>query len=272
MTEPGLTTPLQPVRRDRGLGPVAVGLMLVALLGVIVWRPWSSASLRPGADPGVSPRAIAAGAPSADPATVGPDASPDALAGATTDSDLFAGPTTGPWSGRVTGEWSIVAFLRSDPVSLDPLNLRQQQVAVFVGWSPTDPDPSVICDAPGTFLHQAAADLPTRAVHFLGIAFPPDRQVFVDGVYRLGGSSFQTRPVELGRIPGDRTAPALSAPSAAATVDPSSTGPALSPTGEVEPVRMFAMPDGGAWPDGVYRFDVYTHDGLPARLFACIRP
>jgi hypothetical protein len=261
MTEPGLTTPLQPVGRGRGLGPVAVGLMLMVILGVIVWRPWASAGLHPGGDPG-SPRAIVAGAPVADSASLGTGASPEASA----DSDLFAGPTSGPWSGRVTGEWSIVAFLRSDPVSRDPLNLRQQQVAVFVGARPTGTDPGAICDAPGTFLHQAAADLPTRAVYFLGIAFPADRQVFVDGVYRLGGSPLEARPVELGRIPGDETAPV-------SPVSPvASAGAGPSPTVEVEPVRMFALPDGAAWPDGVYRFDVYTRDGLPTQLFACIRP
>ena len=39
-----------------------------------------------------------------------------------------------------------------------------------------------------------------------------------------------------------------------------------------EPVRTSALPGGGPWPDGVYRFDVSTHEGLPTSLFACIRP
>jgi hypothetical protein len=277
MTRPGSTTPLQPVRPDRGLGPVAVGLIVVAILGVIVWQPWSGETIGPGDDPGTSPRAVVgsptpdrlapvgAGRSSLRPATLGPTVSPDPAP----DSDLFAGPTTGPWSGRVAGEWSIVAFLRPDPVSRDPLDLRQAQVAVFVGLRPTGPEPGAICEAKGTSRRPAAANLPTRSVFVLGIAFPADRQVFVDGVYRLGGSPLGARPVELGRVPGDGTPRAAPAASAAAT---GGTGPAPSPNAEAEPVRMFALPDGGAWPDGVYRFDVYTRDGLPGQLFACIRP
>ncbi|MEA2536197.1 MAG: hypothetical protein QOF11_431 [Chloroflexota bacterium] len=262
MTEPGLTTPLQPVRRERGIGPIAVALLLVAILGVIVWRPWSAEGHDPAGEPGSSPPAVVGSSAPANPTTLGPGGSPDASAG----SDLFAGPTTGPWSGRVTGAWSIVAFLRPDPVSRESLTLRQQQVAVFVGLQPGGADPGAICDAQGTFLHDAAADLPARAVYFLGIAFPADRDVFVAGVYRVGQLALGARPVELGRIPGDSPRSAIDAtPTAAPT-------PTAGPTVAVEPVRMFALPDGGAWPDGVYRFDVYTRDGLPGQLFACIRP
>jgi hypothetical protein len=38
-----------------------------------------------------------------------------------------------------------------------------------------------------------------------------------------------------------------------------------------DPVRRFALRGGGPWPDGVYRFEAYTRDGLPTQLFACIR-
>lgn len=259
MSEPGLTTPLQPVRRERGLGPVAVGLALAVVLGVIVWRPWSTASRQPDGRDGGSSSVLIGGPASHEPATPRPNASFDPLA----SSELFAGPTTGPWSGRVAGEWSIVAFLRTDPgFSRESLTLRQQPVAVFVGPPPPHTDPNFFCDAAGAFSRQTAADLPTRAVHFLGIAFPPDRQVYVDGVYRLGGTSLGARPVELGRISGDPVA----------TPNPAASVPAPSPNRADEPVRMFALPDGGAWPDGVYRFDVFTRDGLPGQMFACIRP
>lgn len=259
MSEPGLTTPLQPVRRDRGLGPIAVGAVLVVIIGVIVWRPWSAANRGPdGADAGASQQVLVGGSPSADPTTLGTNAASDAFAG----SDLFAGPTQGPWSGLVTGEWSIVAFVRPYPLSRDPLDLRQQPVAVFVGPPAPHTEPRLFCDASGTFNHQDAADLPTRAVYFLGIAFPADRQVYVDGVYRQGGGSLGARPVDIGRIPGGP----------AATSSPAARRPALTPNREDEPVRMFALPNGGAWPDGIYRFDIYTRDGLPGQMFACIRP
>ena len=64
-----------------------------------------------------------------------------------------------------------------------------------------------ICDQEGTFLHRAAADLPTREVRYLGIAFPPEESVAVRRIARLG-QVVPALPVELGRIPGSaRTCP-----------------------------------------------------------------
>ena len=263
MSDPGLTTPVQPVRRGGAPGTLAVGVTILAVVGLLAWHPWTAPG--PGQADLVSPlplRVVPAG-------PVGPEAS--------ADPDLFGGPTTGPWSGRVTGEWSIVAFLRPDPLSREPLNLRQQQVAVFVGPKDLGARPEAICDQDGTFLHRAAADLPAGGVRFLGIAFPSDRRVYVDRVARIGGE-LRALPVELGRVPGvgaDLTPQPAASASAAASAAPRTTGPgspAPDGPGAPEPVRTFALAGGGPWPDGVYRFEVFTADGLPVELFACIRP
>ena len=176
-------------------------------------------------------------------------------------SDLMAVLTVGPWSRRVAGEWSIVAFLQPDR-SRDPLYLRQERVAVFIG-AVREPagGPDAICDAAGTSSRQAAVVLPTREVRFLGIAYPADRTVYVDRVVRVGADgSLGALPVELGRIPG-----------VGADVGPRRR-PRPGGGSGVDPVRMFGLPGGGPWPDGVYRFDVFTRDGPPAQLYACIRP
>jgi hypothetical protein len=296
MSDRGLVTPVQPVRPRGAHGTIAVGVAALAVIGLLVWHPWAGAPTRPDQPDGpvssVPGVAVASGVPmSPGPRVpVGPDAS--------TDPDLFGGPTTGPWSGRVTGEWSIVAFLRSDPVSRDPLNLRQQQVAVLYGQPESVGLTDAICDQEGTFLHRAAADLPTREVRYLGIAFPPEESVAVRRIARLG-EYVPALPVEIGRIPGGGAIPTptpaatptvastqlprsvLSTPGplAGTTLDKGSTGGggANADEGTVsgpvrELVQMFALPGGGPWPDGVYRFDVSTHEGLPTALFACIRP
>ncbi len=250
---------------------MAVGLAALVVVGLLAWHPWGGPAA-PDASASALPALVIP------PGPIGPDAS--------TDPDLFGGPTTGPWSGRVTGEWSIVAFLRADPVSRDPLNLRQQQVAVLYGQPDTVGLTDAICDQEGTFLHRAAADLPTREVRYLGIAFPPEESVAVRRIARLG-QAVAALPVELGRIPGVGASlaelPIASppGPQAGTTVDEgAATGDGGSAGGGAaagvgtggEPVRMFALPGGGPWPDGVYRFDVSTHEGLPTALFACIRP
>ena len=68
----------------------------------------------------------------------------------------------------------------------------------------------------------------------------------------------------LGRIPGEGAGLVYGA---SASVSPATGGAA-----GVDPVQMFELPGGGPWPDGVYRFDVFTRDGPPAQLYACIRP
>jgi anaerobic selenocysteine-containing dehydrogenase len=146
-------------------------------------------------------------------------------------------------------------------------------------------------------LTATAAFIPTRRIEF----YKED-----DGFLRLG-ETVPALPVELGRIPGvGADLPPLPSGSAAGDPPASTTpdqeaalgaggllaaggtvpaagalpgGSALPaagapPLGETpsEQVRMFALPGGGPWPDGVYRFDVSTHEGLPTALFACIRP
>ncbi len=230
MAEPGLTTPVQPVRpgAGRGRGVVAVGLALIGLVTLLAWHPWTSGATPSSRNPPVSTPAIgvASTAPSAVPSDVG------------LPSDLLGGPTTGPWSGRVAGIWSIVAFLRADPVSRDPLDLRQLPVTVFTG--PVHPPVSrapEYCDTVGPTRDRSAAELPTREVRFLGIAFPADRTVGVEGVVRLG-KDVGAIPVELGRIPGAGIGDVAS-PSAS-----SAGGGSPSPSGSpsADPVRMFALP------------------------------
>lgn len=101
----------------------------------------------------------------------------------------------------MSDERSVVAFLRADPVSRDPLNLRQQQVAVHCGQPDAVGLSDAICDQEGTFLHRAAADLPTGEVRYVGIAFPPEESVAVRRIARLG-QVVTALPVELGRVPG----------------------------------------------------------------------
>jgi hypothetical protein len=126
--------------------------------------------------------------------------------------------------------------------------------------------PDAICDAAGTSTRQAPVVLPSGEVRYLGIAYPPDRTIYVDRVVRVGAdTSLGALPVELGRIPG--TGADVAVPSAG----PSGGSVTGSGSG-VDPVRMFELPGGGPWPDGVYRFDVFTRDGPPAQLYACIRP
>jgi hypothetical protein len=72
--------------------------------------------------------------------------------------------------------------------------------------------------------------------------------------------------VALGRIPGEGADLGYGA-SASASASPAPGGAASD-----DSVRMFELPGGGSWPDGVYRFDVFTRDGPPAQLYACIRP
>ena len=150
MTEPGSTTPVQPVRSGGGTGRGRArdrppGGRRPARLAAVVWRD-DDARAPDGGGLRRSPRARRSATPT--------DAAP-------LPSDLLAVPTVGPWSGRVAAEWSIVAFLRADPVSRDPLDLSQQPVAVFIGAvrEPTS-GPDAICDAVGTSTRRAAADLP----------------------------------------------------------------------------------------------------------------
>lgn len=256
MAEPGSTTPIQPVRGGGGRGAAGVAVVLLAVVGLLVWQPWSG-----GAGPAPTPRQPATGTSAV--AGSGSIATPaDAALGS---SDLLAVPTVGPWSGRVAAEWSILAFLRADPVSRDPLELDQQLVAVFIGpvREPVG-GPDAVCDATGTTLHpSAAAVLPTREVRFLGIAFPADRDVDVERVVRVGADrSLGAQPVAIGRIPGEGADLGYGA----------SASPLPSGESGDDSVRMFGLPGGGPWPDGVYRFDVFTRDGPPAQLYACIRP
>ena len=226
MSDPGLTTPVQPVRAggNRGRGVVAIGLALLAVVGLLAWHPWVGQVDRP-------PIGLASVAPSA----------PQSGAGSLVDPSLLEGPITGILSSRVAAEWSIVAFVRADPVSGDPLDLLQHEVTVFLG--PVHPPISrapEYCDTVGPTGKRSAAELPTGEVRYLGIAFPADQSVVVDGVVSLG-EAVGAIPVAFG-----------------------------SPTDD--PVRMFGFPGGGPWPDGLFRFDVVTPDGPPAQLYACIRP
>ena len=171
MSDPGLTTPVQPVRAagSRGRGIVAAGLVLVLVVGLLAWHPWVG-------PPEAPPIGVASVAPSSD--------------GGLLDRGPLGGPLTGTWTGRVAAKWSIVAFLRADPVSPDPvspdpLDLRQEEVTVFLG--PVHPPISrapEYCDTVGPTGERSAAELPTREVRFLGIAFPTDQAVVVDGVRR----------------------------------------------------------------------------------------
>jgi hypothetical protein len=250
MSDPGLTTPVQPVRAagSRGRGVVAAGLVLVVVVGLLAWHPWVG-------PPGAPPIGVASVAPSG--------------GGGLLDRGLPGGPLTGTWTGRVAAKWSIVAFLRADPVSGEPLDLRQEEVTLFLG--PVHPPISrapEYCDTVGPTGERSAAELPTREVRFLGIAFPTDQSVVVDGVRRLG-EAFGAIPVELGRNPSVGAGEAGSATPSSRS-DRGSAGPSGSPA--PDPVRMFGFPGGGPWPDGLYRFDVVTGDGGPAQLYACIRP
>jgi hypothetical protein len=243
--------PVQPVRGGGARGAVGVAVVLLAVVGLLAWQPWSGAAA-PTSTPERTtsgPSSVAEGVSIATPT----DAAPP-------PSNLLAVPTIGPWSGRIAFEWSIVAFLQPDR-SRDPLNLRQEPVAVFIGAVRVPAGgPDAICDAAGTSSRPAAVVLPTREVRYLGIAYPADRTVYVDRVVRVGaGVSLGALPVELGRIPG--TGADVASPPA---------GP--SGGSGVDPVQMFRLPGGGPWPDGVYRFDVFTRDGPPAQLYACIRP
>jgi len=301
MSDRGLITPVQRVRPPGGHGALAVGLSIVVVLGLLVWRPWAAEPPDSPGPVGPRPAVVASSIPG------GPDAS--AIAGPPDDSsdpDLFGRLTFGPWSGRVTGEWSIVAFLRDGPVPGDPLILRQQQIALMFSQPESVGLSAAICDQEGTFLHRAAADLPTREVRYLGLAYPPEESVAVRRITR-NGQVVTAQPVQLGRIPGvwptggpppsgsspdpgastaeadaargaggplaaGGTVPSpVASPSVGAGVGPQpSAGASGAPVHE--PVWIFALPGGGPWPDGVYRFDVSTHEGLPTAVFACIRP
>jgi hypothetical protein len=279
--EPG-RTPVQPVQRAGSRRPIALGLGLVLVVGLLAWRPWVGAARAPegSVDPS-SPVAVATFAG-------GPAGSPAPAPGDSLDPTLFGPPIVGPWTGRVTGEWSIVAFLRPDPISRDPLNLRQQQVAVFIGPHDLGAQPAAICAENGAYRHRSAAVLPTREVRYLGIAFPSAMTVYVDRVSLVDGE-IDPLPIELGRISGDlpllevggsptpgdgrgaSPSPGGAGSSAAAGNGSAAGGPVPTPElGLSDPVRMFALRHGGPWPDGVYRFEAYTRDGLPTQLFACI--
>jgi len=268
MGDPGLTTPVQRVRRSGGRGPIALGLALVVAVGLLTWHPWTTGSVRDqgAADP--SPSRVVANA-SEGSGLAAPGAS-DSPTLADLDPALFGGPIVGPWTGRVRGEWSIVAFLRLDPVSRDPVDLNQQQVAVFIGPHDLGDRPKTICDEQGTFLHPAAADLPTREVRYLGIAFPSDMTVYVDRVSLVDG---QIDPLPLSPVtaPTPGTLPSASADPGSSPGSSPVSRAQLYPQVPTDPVRMFALRGGGPWPDGVYRFEAYTRDGLPTQLFACIR-
>ena len=227
-----MTTPLQPLRRGSGRGSLLVGLVFLLLVGALAWHPWSHPGRdRADASVAMASRSGAVGSspePSASPSVSAPDP----------DADPFRGPIIGPGPDRISARWSIVAFIRADPVSRDPLTMSQQQVAVFVGTHPLPSDPQAICDQAGTVLRPGAVSLRSGEVSFLGIAFPTDRGVEVASVDRLG-QTLDVLPVELGPTVG---------------------------------ARMFGLAGGGTWPDGVYRFRVVSRFGLPGDLYACIRP
>jgi len=256
MADPGGTTPIQPVQRAGVRGPLAIGLAAVIVIGLLAWHPWMSGANR-GPDvanqPGPGGASSSPGLASNDPARP--------VATDNLDPARFGGSTIGPWTGELTADWSVVAFVRMDLTSRDPVALRQQLVAVFVGPHDLGDRPAAICHQQGTRLRPAAANLPTREVSYLGIAFPADRTVYVDGVSLVGGL-LGALPIELGRIAGDPLLPVK-------VPDASPEAGSLPPPG-ADPVRMFVLPGGGPWPDGVYLFEAYTRDGLPIELFACI--
>jgi hypothetical protein len=227
-----VTTPVQPLRRGGGRGSVIVGLSFLVLVGMLAWHPWS------GPDRDRAGASAAEAAPSVDDGSPPEPSESPSASPPNPDEDPSGGPIVGSWSDLISAEWSIVAFLRADPVSRDPLTISQQQVAVFVGTYPLPSDSQAICDQPGTDLRPGAAGLGSGEVSFLGIAFPLDRGVEVASVDRLG-QTLDVSPVDMGRIPG---------------------------------VRMFGLVGGGTWPDGVYRFRVVSRFGLPGDLYACIRP
>ena len=73
-------------------------------------------------------------------------------------------------------------------------------------------------------------------------------------------------PVDLGLVGG----PSGSLP----PVRPRASGAPGSPDGAStvpDPVLLFALPGGIRWPDGTYRFEIASRDGLPGALYACIR-
>jgi len=260
MADPGLSTPVQPVRGDGTGRALAAGVVIVLLVGLLAWHPWvGPTAIR---DAGTTHGRV----PASGSTPAGASALPPGVGGTTGDASRLAVPTTGPWSGRVAAEWSVVAFLRADPVSRDPLDLDQQPVAPFAAPAAPVAAPDAVCDAGGAV--PAAADLPTREVRYLGIAYPAATDVTVERVVR-DDAPVDVLPIALGRISGPPAIPAATA-ATAATAPPDGTADSNPPPAP-DPVRIFALPGGGPWPDGIYRFDVAAGGNPPLELFACIR-
>lgn len=269
MTEPGATTPLQPVGRGSGRRPVLAGAALLALLGLLVWQPWAgpdpagrrAAGPSASAVSGLPAGSLDASGGTDPPAATGPSPTPDGLPGPT------PAPTTGQWTGRIPGRWSIVAFLREDLLSHDPLAFVQQPVAVWplagIGTA-AGAQPGSCDERPSPGL-AGGAILPAGGVRLLGIAFPDGRAVTVTRIVGLP-DDMSADPFDLGTIGAD--------PASLPPVRPRASVAPGSPDGAVagrDPVRLFALPGGVRWPDGTYRFEIATRDGLPGALYACIR-
>ena len=260
---PGLVTPLQSIGPESGRRAVLATVALATLLGVLAWQPWAGAQERPAA----AAVAVAEGSPAAaTPAPTKPAATP--------------GPTTGPWSGRIAPTWSIVAFLRAEPVSRDPLVLVQEPVAVWpvpgVGTSAAGgPADCAARPVPG---RDGGADLPGDEVRLLGVAFPAGRDAVVTRIVGLP-DDLRAVPVDLGAVPG--VGALLPAPATDPSTGVGSTGPGVAAGGPVatgspattgaDPVRLYGLAGGVRWPNGVYRFELATRTGLPGILIACIR-
>jgi hypothetical protein len=274
--------PLQPVRAGGQGRPIAVGVAIVAFLGVLVWQPWGSGRSAVRPTPSATPPALVAAASSVTPAAIP----------TTDDSTRLASPTPtmrGPrpsfapvptpelapatYLSLGDNDWSVVALLA--PVKLAAAqqpwvpdatgalqapggSLLVLQLGPAYTARPIDDrdDPGAICRVAPGFRDYAAAHFPADRVAYLGVTFPG-----MSPRARVTGVSLDRRGLVLMRLSVVTVRLSGMTEGRRYTVPTSGTGGAA----------LFALSPRAILPVAAYRFDIVTPGVAGHRyLYACI--
>ncbi len=256
--------PLTPLGTGGSRRPVGLIIVLVALLAMLVWQPWSGGPQSAGA-PSPGSTAAVAGRPAAPPPTapgVGRSAGPSGGAGSSGTADYLS---------LVDNEWTVVALLsptRAGPAEEPalphptpppgtgtPLLVLQQGVNFSTQPIEQPGHPNLPCTAKAVPRLRLAVPLPAARVLYLGVTYPGMDPAVTVAVADLDGAN-----VQLSRVRS------LVVSLSGQPIDASYRLPNAGPGA----VAMFALPRGTALPDGSYRFELDLPGVGQRYLYACV--
>lgn len=258
------------LRGGGGRGAAVTGLAIAAVLGLLIWQPWtppSDVALAPEAPSPTPARAADLLAPATGPEATGVPAKAQ-IPGVITSGLAF-------YTSITDNEWTVVALLaQAAPTSTEepatqhgdgapwsqagPLLVLQQGLAAVDSPIERAGDPAAPCVPRGVPRDRIAVPLPAGRVAYLGVTIP--RNV--------------PRPEVTATLLGGPPGTLLRVTSPAVELAGVSTGgrvviPSSGPGGAI----LFAPETAGLVPPGAYRFEVASPGAMGDRyLYACVAP